>query len=79
MLKWLLGGCGWLLCVASVTNIAIKLFGADEAVRRYAGTSRNRASPFLILAIALIFLGISEVLARLDRLLTQDDRKAENQ
>ena len=71
MLKVILAGLGWFLMALAVLGLALRLFGSDEMVRMYAG-SRNMDMSFGFVAIALVFLGISSILGKLDRLQTRD-------
>ncbi len=73
MLRFVLAGLGWLLVVSSTFNIAIKLFGSDWAVARYAGSDRNLDSPFIGLAIGLVFLALSQILKKLDDVLQRGE------
>ena len=68
MLKYVLAILGWLLLLVFGLNISIKLFGADQAVLDYAGSSRNIDTASLAVAIALIFLGLSKILWKFEEL-----------
>lgn len=68
MLKYVFGILGWLLILVFGLNISIKLFGSDQAVLDYAGSSRNMDTASLVVAIALIFLGISKILWKFEEL-----------
>ena len=73
MLKYILAGLGWLLMVSTAFNIAIKLFGADDVVLRYAGSSRDLNTPLTGIAIGLVFLGISSIIGKLDKILQRNE------
>ena len=68
MLKYVLAILGWIFSLSSGLNILIKLFGSDDAVLAYAGSSRNMDVASLGFAISLIFLGISKILFKLEDL-----------
>lgn len=72
MLKYVLNGLGWFTVVCAAFNIAIKLFGSDEALLGYAGSSRNLNSPITGFAIGLVFLGLGSILSKLDQILQRD-------
>lgn len=69
MLKYVLSGIGCLIIASTVLNISIKLFASDDAVLRYAGSSRNLDIPLTGLAVGLAFLGLAAIIDRLDTLL----------
>jgi hypothetical protein len=73
MLKHVLNGLGWFTVVTFALNIAIKLFGSDQAVLDYAGSSRNLDTPITALAIGLIFLGLGSIISKLDQILQRDE------
>lgn len=73
MLEKILAGLGWLLLVSTLTNIAIKLFGTEEIVLLYAGSSRNVNAPLYGFAIGLMFLGLSSIIKKLDKILQRDE------
>lgn len=77
MLKYVLNGLGWFTVVSTTFNIAIKLFGSDEALLRHAGSSRNLNSPITGFAIGLVFLGLGSIISKLDQILQRDETHQE--
>lgn len=69
MLKYVFAGLGWLLLVSAIFNIVVRLFGSDESVLRYAGSSRDLDLGIMIFFIGLVFLGISSIMGKLDKIL----------
>lgn len=59
----LLGGLGLFL---SVFNASIKLFGSQEALLAYAGSSRNLNVNLLTISICIIFLALASIMSKLD-------------
>ena len=51
-------------------NGAIRLFADDQAVHRYAGSSRDVDSALTVLVVGLIFIALAAIIGRLDELLT---------
>jgi len=68
MINFILRLFGGLLAITSIFNILVKLFGSDDAVLRYAGSSRNMDTPILSLAIGIAFLGLATIIRKLDDL-----------
>jgi len=68
MVNFILRLFGGLIAITSIFNISIKLFGSDDAVLRYAGSSRNMDTPILSLAIGIVFLGLATIIKKLDDL-----------
>ena len=64
---------GWSGLAIALLNASIKLFGADAAVTRLAGSSRNLDSDFSIAGACLIFLALAAVLDRLDTIRERDE------
>ena len=70
MMKNILTILGVLLLGSSALAMGIKFFAPTEIVLRYYGTSgRSLDGTIVLLAVSLIFLGISSILERLDQLL----------
>ncbi|KAB7610121.1 hypothetical protein F9L33_14590 [Amylibacter sp. SFDW26] len=57
---------GWLGLLSGAFNISIKLFGSEQAVREYAGASRNLDAAILMIAICIIFLALASIMAKLE-------------
>jgi len=73
MLEKTLAVLGWFVIVSASFNIAIKLFGTDEIVLLYAGSSRDLNAPTYGVAIGLVFLGLSSIIKKLDKILRRDE------
>ena len=54
---------GWLGMFSTAFNAFIKFFGDDEALRRYAGPSRDLDLNITIFAFSLIFLALASILS----------------
>ena len=77
MLKYVLNGLGWFAVITSTLNIAIKLFGSNEAVLAFSGISRNLDAPIIGFAVGLVFLGLGSVMKKLDQILQRDETHKE--
>lgn len=53
---------GWFGVSVSLANIAIKIFGTEETVIRYAGGSRDLDYNISVIAFCLIFLALAAIL-----------------
>jgi len=58
----LLGGFGLFV---SGFSASIKLFGSQEALHAYAGSSRNLDTNFLTIAVCIIFLALASIMSKL--------------
>ena len=66
----------WFGILIAVSNGAIKVFGNDAAVLRYAGSNRSIDSNFAIFAFCLIFLALAAILSRFDDLRKAQEKGA---
>jgi len=72
VIRCTLTGFGWFLLLIGTIKICVKIFGSDFAVSRYAGSSRNLDTSITFVLTALVFLALSSIIGKLDKLLERD-------
>ena len=74
----LLSALGGLALIVAFLNGAIKLFGSNESVARYAGADRDLDLNISVAAIGIVFLALSAILSKLTNILSVLDGLEEN-
>lgn len=79
MLRWTLTIFGVLGVIATVFNIAVKIFGSAEAVTMYAGSNRNLDYPLIGFIVSLVLLAIVKIMDKQDEILDRIEEQKSSQ